>query len=128
MESRKLRVLVADDSEAMRRGIRTLLSESRVEIVAEAVDGADAVRKAKRYHPDVVLMDISMPTMNGFVAARLIKEALPSTRVLIVSQYHSAAFVNEALSAGAAGYVVKSEAAKDLPQLLTTIQDSAETA
>jgi len=118
-------VLVADDSESARRALSILLtSHPGIDIVAEAVDGAEAVRKAKKYRPDVVLLDITMPTMNGFVAARLIMDAVPSARVLMVSQHHSPAFVKEAIHAGAIGYLVKSDAGRDLVRQLASIQDA----
>jgi DNA-binding NarL/FixJ family response regulator len=110
-----LRVLVVDDSEVVRRGIGQILqSESDIEIICEAADGADAVRKAREHRPDVVLLDITMPVMNGFEAARRIKQELPSTRILMVSQFDSAPFQREAMAAGASGYVVKSSAASEL--------------
>jgi DNA-binding NarL/FixJ family response regulator len=75
---------------------------------------ADAVRKAREHRPDVVLLDITMPVMNGFEAARRMKQELPSTRILMVSQFDSAPFQREAMAAGASGYVVKSTAASEL--------------
>jgi DNA-binding NarL/FixJ family response regulator len=77
-------------------------------------DGADAVRKAREHRPDIVLLDITMPVMNGFEAARRIKHELPSTLILMVSQFDSAPFQREAITAGASGYVVKSNAASEL--------------
>ena len=110
-----LRVLVVDDSEIVRRGICQILqSQADIEIICEAADGADAVRKARGHRPDVVLLDITMPVMNGFEAARRIKHELPSTLILMVSQYDSAPFQREAITAGASGYVVKSNAASEL--------------
>ena len=115
MQALILRVLVVDDSEVVRRGIGQILeSESDIEIICEAADGADAVRKAREHRPDVVLLDITMPVMNGFEAARRIKQELPSTRILMVSQFDSAPFQREAMAAGASGYVVKSSAASEL--------------
>jgi YesN/AraC family two-component response regulator len=81
-----LRVLVVDDSEVVRRGICQILqSHAAIEVICEAADGADAVRKARQHKPDVVLMDITMPVMNGFEAVRRIKHELPSTLILMVS-------------------------------------------
>ena len=116
------RVLVVDDSEVVRRGICQILqSESDIEIICEAADGADAVRKAREHRPDVVLLDITMPVMNGFEAARRIKQELPSTRILMVSQFDSGHFLREAFVAGASGYVVKSNAASELIPALRKI-------
>jgi len=110
-----LRVLVVDDSEVVRRGICHILkSQADIEIVCEASDGAEAVRKALEHRPDIVLLDITMPVMNGFDAARRIKHALPSTLILMVSQSDSAPFAREAIAAGAGGYVMKSNASTEL--------------
>jgi DNA-binding NarL/FixJ family response regulator len=110
-----LRVLVVDDSEVVRRGICQILqSQADIEVICEAADGADAVRKAREHRPDIVLLDITMPVMNGFEAARRIKHELPSTLILMVSQFDSAPFQREAITAGASGYVVKSNAASEL--------------
>src|SRR5579872_2224181 len=123
-----LRVLVVDDSEIVRRGICQILqSQADIEIICEAADGADAVRKAREHRPDLVLLDITMPVMNGFEAARRIKQELPSTRILMVSQFDSAHFMREAFVAGASGYVVKSNAASELiPALRKIYREHAE--
>lgn len=119
MQALILRVLVVDDSEVVRRGICQILqSQADIEVICEAADGADAVRKAREHSPDVVLLDITMPVMNGFEAARRIKHELPSTLILMVSQFDSAPFAREAVAAGASGYVMKSNAANELIPLL----------
>jgi YesN/AraC family two-component response regulator len=120
-----LRVLVVDDSETVRRGLRRLLqTQVDIHVVGEAVDGVDAIRKTQIYKPDVVLMDAAMPTMNGFEAARHIMGELPSTLILMVSQFDSDAFAREALAAGAVGYILKSNASKQLIPALTEIRGS----
>jgi YesN/AraC family two-component response regulator len=116
------RVLVADDSEVVRRGICQILrSQADIEVICEASDGADAVRKAREHRPDVVLMDITMPVMNGFDAARYIKNEFFSILILVVSQFDSAPFAREAVAAGASGYVVKSNASTELIPALRKI-------
>jgi DNA-binding NarL/FixJ family response regulator len=108
MKRPPLRILVVDDSENVRHSICQLLESLADSVISEASDGEDAVRKARQDRPDIVLMDITMPVMNSFIAARLIKHESPSTRILMVSQYDSAAYAKEAFAAGAIGYVLKS--------------------
>jgi DNA-binding NarL/FixJ family response regulator len=110
-----LRILIADDHEVVRRGIRALL-ETRAdwEVVGEAVSGREAVEEGKRLDPDLVIMDISMPEMNGLEATRQLRKAVPDTKVLILSVHDSEQLVREILEAGARGYVLKSDAGRDL--------------
>ena len=110
-----IRVLVADDHEFVRRGVCAVLSaEPSINLCGEAVDGHDAVEKAKQLRPDVVLMDISMPNLNGLEATREIKRILPQTKVLVLSQHDSPEMVRQAFQAGARGYVAKSAVSTDL--------------
>ncbi len=98
------------------------LSHSWHTVVCEASDGADAVRKVVEHRPDVVLLDITMPVMNGLEAARRIKHEFPLTLILVVSQYDSAPFAREAIAAGANGYIAKSNASAELiPMLRRTV-------
>jgi PAS domain S-box-containing protein len=98
-----------DDHEVVRFGVRSLLSETqKFEVCGDAVDGQDAVTKAKELKPDVVVMDVSMPNLNGLEATRLIRDALPQTEVLILSQHEAPEMIRQAYSAGARGYLVKS--------------------
>jgi DNA-binding NarL/FixJ family response regulator len=118
-----LRILVVDDNEAVRRGICQLLeSQADIEIVCQASDGADAVQKAREHRPDIVLLDITMPAMNGFEVTRIIRQELPSTQILIVSQHESTIHEKDAFAAGASGYVVKSDAARDLLPAVRRLQ------
>jgi DNA-binding NarL/FixJ family response regulator len=123
MSSRPLRVLVAEDNERARRSLCAFLRMEGIDVVCEAVDGAEAVKKTRQFKPDVVLLDIGMPKLNGFVAARLIKKELPSTRIIIVSQHNSPAFARESLTAGAVAYVLKENASRDLLPWLEDMQD-----
>ena len=129
MQALIIRVLVVDDSEIIRRGIRQILqSQADIEVVCEASDGADAVRKVREHRPHVVLIDITMPLMNGFEAARRIKHEFPLTQILVVSLSESAQFAREAIAAGASGYVMKSNAGTELiPVLRKTMSQHVRT-
>jgi len=110
-----LRILIADDHAAVRRGVRSLLaSRSDWEVCGEAVDGLDAIEKAKSFRPDVVILDISMPKMSGLEAVPLIKKELPNSEILILSQHDPAHARSLALGAGAHGFVAKPDMARDL--------------
>ena len=124
MERPPLRVLVVDDNESVRRSICQILhSQTDIEVICQAVDGTEAIHQAQQHHPDLVLLDITMPTMNGLDAARILKREFPSMHVLIVSQHDSRGFQWAALAAGASGYVVKSNAAQDLLPEVRRIQN-----
>jgi PAS domain S-box-containing protein len=110
-----MRVLVVDDHEFIRKGIRSVLAaEPSLTFCGEAVDGQDAVEKAKALRPDIVVMDISMPNMNGLEATREIKRLLPESGIVILSQHETREMVRQAFKMGARGYVVKSAISSDL--------------
>src|SRR5246127_5203697 len=111
----KITVLLADDHTVVRQGLRALLVvEGDIEIVGEADTGRQAVTMAKKLLPDVVVMDIAMPLLNGLEATRQISKQVPTTKVLILSSYSDDEYVQQLTEAGAAGYLVKQTAASDL--------------
>jgi DNA-binding NarL/FixJ family response regulator len=119
---RPLRILIADDHEIVRRGLRALLeTKPYLVVVAEAITGRQAVEEAKRLIPDLVIMDISMPEMNGLEATRQIRRAVPTAEVLVLSVHDSEQLVREVLEAGARGYVLKSDAGRDLIAAVETL-------
>ena len=103
-----IRVLIADDHERFRRGLRMVLeAEDGMEVVAEAANGAEAVTKVEEEAPDVVLMDVRMPTMNGIEATRVIRRAFPSTRIIMLTVSDEEDDLFDAVKAGANGYLLK---------------------
>lgn len=115
MMSVSVRIVIADDHEIVRRGLRAILeNQSNWAVVGEAVTGREAIDKAKQFTPDVAIIDIGMPELNGLEATRQILKLLPQTEVLILTMHESEQIVREVLAAGARGYVLKSDAGKDL--------------
>ena len=111
----QVRILIADDHEIVRRGLRALLeSQPNWEVVAEAVTGRDALEKARQTTPDVAIVDVGMPELNGLETTRQLLKALPQTEVLILTMHENEQIVREVLDAGARGYVLKSDAGRDL--------------
>jgi len=128
-EAGQLRILIADDQESIRRGIVGLLSRRPDwEICAEAVDGIDAVEKAKHFSPDVVLMDISMPRMDGLEATRIIRREHPPSAVIIVTQNDARVARQQAVGVDAQGFVSKSKLAGDLLSEIERVSTSRDKA
>jgi DNA-binding NarL/FixJ family response regulator len=112
---KKIRVLLADDHNVVRQGLRALLNvEGDIDIVGEACNGRQAVQMASKLMPDVVVMDIAMPSMNGLEATRQITSQLPGTKVLVLSSYSNDDYVEELTEGGAAGYLIKQTASNEL--------------
>ncbi len=111
----KIRVLVADDHTIVRQGLIGILKASdEVEVVAEAADGNEAVEKALKTKPDVAVLDVSMPRLSGIEAARRIHEALPATRLLVLTMHDDEEYILKMIRAGASGYLLKDGAASEL--------------
>jgi DNA-binding NarL/FixJ family response regulator len=116
-----LRILLADDHTVVRQGLRKVLEERpEWQVVAEAGDGREAVRLAEQLKPDVAVMDVAMPLLNGIEATRQITRRVPETKVLVLSMYSDEAYVIQMLKAGATGYLLKDSAGGDL---LEAVQD-----
>lgn len=118
-----LRILIADDHEVARKGIRSLLeSHPEWEVCAEASDGREAVECASRLEPDIILLDIGMPNLNGLDAARQILATTPGARILILTVHDSEQVVREVLAVGARGFLLKSDAGRDLLAAVEALQ------
>jgi DNA-binding NarL/FixJ family response regulator len=118
-----LRILVADDHEVVRRGLCALLeAHAGWQICGEAADGREAVAKAKDLNPDILVMDIGMPALNGLAAADQIMQANPRQRILILTITRSEQVIREVLEVGARGFVLKSDAARDLVNAVEALQ------
>jgi DNA-binding NarL/FixJ family response regulator len=115
-------LLVADDHEMVRWGLRGVLEAGGYEVIAEASDGSEAVEKTLSLAPDIAILDITMPRLNGLAAARRIRALAPRTEVMILSMHHSDQMVREALEAGARGYMLKMDAAR---HLITAVESLA---
>ena len=119
---KKITVIIADDHTLVRRGLVALLSlNSAIEIIAEVGDGRAAVALALEKKPDVVMMDLSMPNLNGFEAIRQIKKQAPSTRILVLSAYDNEEYVQQTVQCGADGYMLKSTSPEELSTAIKTV-------
>jgi DNA-binding NarL/FixJ family response regulator len=120
--SRKLRVLLAEDQTILREGLKVLIaSEPDMEVVGEAGDGEEAVRRVGTARPDIVVMDVSMPRLDGVQATQAIKRANSEVKVLALTVHENKSQIRRVLQAGASGYVVKRSAAEELIQALRTV-------
>jgi len=120
--TKTIRVLIADDHAIVRKGIRALLAtEADIEVVGEAADGKEAVEKAERLHPDVILMDLVMPGMDGIEATRRITTRQPETRILVLTSFAEDEKVFPALKAGALGYLLKDAGPEELVRAIRQV-------
>jgi DNA-binding NarL/FixJ family response regulator len=122
-----VRILLVDDHPVVRQGLRTLLEgRNEWEVVGEASDGIEAVEKVGALQPDVVVLDVTMPRMNGIEACRIIRQKNPGREILFVTQHDSPHMMREAMAAGARGYVVKSNLARDLVEAVDAVSQHRE--
>jgi DNA-binding NarL/FixJ family response regulator len=118
-----LKLLLADDHEIVRQGLRSMLEAQRdCHIVGEAADGRQAVTMTKELNPDVVILDIGMPSLNGLEATRQILKMRPQTKVLILTMHESDSVIREVLDAGARGYILKTDAGRDLVSAVESLR------
>lgn len=115
------RILLADDHTLFRQGVRALLEREGLSVVAEASDGSEAVRLARDLRPDAAVLDVSMPVRNGIEAARELRTLRPPVPALLLTVHFETPYVAEAFRAGAAGYVLKTQASSDLAQAIRAV-------
>ena len=123
-EGRPARVVIADDHGLVREGLRAVLEgEPDIEVVGEAEDGTEALEVCRRVHPDLILMDVRMPEVDGLEATRRIKEEMPTTSVVMVTMHENPDYLLEAIRAGAAGYILKDASAERLVEAVRRTLD-----
>ena len=115
------RILVADDHPVVRQGLKSLLTREGFSVVAEAADGREALRQVEAVHPEVALLDLGMPGLNGLDAAREIMQSSAGTKVVILTQHAEEPYILEALRAGVHGYVLKSQSVSDVVQAIRDV-------
>ena len=119
-----VRVLIVDDHHLVLEGLRAVLStDPALQVIGEAHTGGEAVQSAERLKPDIILMDIRMPDMNGIAATRQVKQVVPTTSVIMLTMYENPDYLFEAVKAGASGYVLKDVAGPDLLRAIHTVAD-----
>jgi len=120
----KMRILVADDHALLRDGIRSLLSAyDDMEIIGEAIDGKDAIEKAKELEPDIIIMDIAMPVMDGLQATRHITKLLPEAKVIMLTQHDNREYKTLCQGIGASGFVPKRALAQELVSAIRAVEE-----
>src|SRR5258708_19246758 len=118
------RLLIADDHQMFREGLSALLPRGEFEVVAETADGQEAIRLARRHQPDVALLDLSMPGLNGVDATREVLRASPGSKVIVITMHKEAPYVVEALRAGARGYVLTTQPTGELLHALPDVPNA----
>jgi two-component system response regulator NreC len=116
-----IRIVLADDHVLVRQSLRALLEREGFQVVAEASDGQEAVRHAASLQPDIAVMDISMPILNGLNAAREMSRSIPKTKIILLTQHDEGQYISEALDAGVKGYVLKNQVASDLLEAIRQV-------
>ncbi len=109
-----IRIVLADDHVLVRQGLRSLLEREKFQVVAEASDGQEAIRLTETHHPDIAVIDISMPILNGIDTVRELGRSCPKTKTILLTQHEEDQYIREALGVGVKGYVIKNQVASDL--------------
>jgi DNA-binding NarL/FixJ family response regulator len=109
-----IRIVLADDHVLVRQGLRSLLEREKFQVVAEASDGQEAIRLTETHHPDIAVIDISMPILNGIDTVRELSRSCPKTKTILLTQHEEDQYIREALGVGVKGYVIKNQVASDL--------------
>ena len=120
-----IRLLLAEDHVMVRQGLRALLEQAGMVVIGEASDGPEALRLARAHQPEVAILDIAMPHLNGLETARRLREAVPQTKIIVLTMHTEEPYVLEALQAGVVGYVLKTQAAVDIVQAIHTVLQGA---
>ena len=120
-----IRLLLAEDHVIVRQGLRALLEQAGMVVIGEASDGPEALRLARTHQPEVAILDIAMPLLNGLETARRLREAVPHTKTIVLTMHTEEPYILEALQAGVVGYVLKSQAAVDIVQAIQTALQGA---
>ena len=115
-----IRLLLAEDHVMVRQGLRALLEQAGMVVIGEASDGPEALRLARAHPPEVAILDIAMPLLNGLETARRLREAVPQTKTIVLTMHTEEPYILEALQAGVVGYVLKTQAAVDIVQAIQT--------
>jgi DNA-binding NarL/FixJ family response regulator len=116
-----IRVLLAEDHVIVRQGLRAILEQAGMVVTGEASDGQEALRAAHEQHPDVAVLDIAMPLLNGLETARRLRETLPQTKIILLTMHTEEPYVLEAIQAGAVGYALKTQAAVEIVQAIRDV-------
>jgi two-component system response regulator NreC len=119
-----MRILIADDHDVVRKGVHMILSSRKdLEVCGEAADGNEAIEKERELHPDAIIMDVSMPTLDGFAATREIKKFLPHVPIIFLSMHNGNGAIEQSKLVGAQAYVRKMEAGSNLLKALDAVRD-----
>lgn len=118
----KIRIIIAEDHETVREGLKMIIeSQADLEVVGEAGDGREAIRLAEELKPDIVLMDVSMPVLNGLVASATLQRIMPEVKILTLTRHTDEAYLQELLQAGVAGYILKQSASTELLRAIRAV-------